>query len=316
MNQKETNQPGQKPRLSWHQGFYGGIGLELRRWKAALSFDSEHELSREPLLMDMLIIKKEKDLQIGNPIGRFFRTYNIMEYKSPSDTLSLNGFYKALSYVGLYKSLEETQDAIPPDELTLSLFTFHRPRKLFSTLHKFGVHIRGEAGIYTVAGFPALPIQIVVTRELPSGVHLPLRILSSDAKEEDVRKFLAERETLTDPGDLNNANAVLQISVAANPELYKELRRELPMSRDEALRYVFSDLYEEGEAKGRAEGEAKGRAEGKAEGRAEGKAEGRADVVTAMLRDSEPVSRIMKYTQVSLEKITEIARSIGVEPVI
>ena len=107
-----------------------------------------------------------------------------------------------------------------------------------------------------------------------------------------MRKFLAERETLTDPGDLNNANAVLQISVAANPELYKELRRELPMSRDEALRYVFSDLYEEGEVKGKA------------------------DVVTAMLRDSEPVSRIMKYTQLSLEKITEIARSIGVEPVI
>ena len=76
------------------------------------------------------------------------------------------------------------------------------------------------------------------------------------------------------------------------------------MSRNEALRYVFSDLYEEGEAKGRAEGEAKGRAET------------RTNIVMAMLRKSEPVSKIVEYTQVSLEKITEIARSIGVEPVI
>ena len=121
-----------------------------------------------------------------------------------------------------------------------------------------------------------------------------------NAEEEDVKEFLLERKTLTEPGDQNNANAVLQISVAANPELYKKLREELPMSINEALRYVFSDLYEEGEKVG----EVRGRAEGKA------------DVVTAMLRDSEPVSKIVKYTQLSVEKITEIAHSIGVEPVV
>ena len=72
----------------------------------------------------------------------------------------------------------------------------------------------------------------------------------------------------------------------------------------------------EGEAKGRAEGEAKGRAEGKAEGRAEGRAEGKADVVMEMLRDNAPLSLIEKYTQVSGEKIMEIARSIGVSPAV
>ena len=317
---KETKQQEQKTRRPWHQGFYGGIGLVFRQWQAGLSFDSEHELSREPLLMDMLIIKKDKGLKIDNPIGRFFRTYNIMEYKSPSDTLSLNGFYKALAYVNLYKALEETRGAIPPNELTLSLFSFHRPRKLFAALRELGAHIYGEAGIYTVKGFFSLPVQVVVTKELPPGLHLPLRILRPGADKEDVRQFLLERETLTEPGDQNNANAVLQISVAANPELYKELRRELPMSMNEALRYVFSDLYEEGEAKGRAEGEARGRAEGEARGRAEGKAEGeakaRTNIVTVMLRKSEPVSKIVEYTQVSLEKITEIAHSIGVEPVV
>ena len=75
------------------------------------------------------------------------------------------------------------------------------------------------------------------------------------------------------------------------------------MSQDQILRRVLHDLIEEGEAKGRAEGEAKGRAETKAE------------VVAQMLRESVPVKMITKWTQVSAEKIVEIARSIGVTPV-
>ena len=58
-----------------------------------------------------------------------------------------------------------------------------------------------------------------------------------------------------------------------------------------------------------------GREEGEAKGKAEGKVEGKAEVVMEMLRDNAPLSLIEKYTQVSAEKIAEIARSIGVSPV-
>ena len=49
--------------------------------------------------------------------------------------------------------------------------------------------------------------------------------------------------------------------------------------------------------------------------REEGKVEGKAEVVMEMLRDNAPLSLIEKYTQVSAEKIAEIARSIGVAPI-
>ena len=49
-------------KIAWHPAFYGGIELELRKWKADLIFETEHELSKEALLMDMLIIKKNRDV--------------------------------------------------------------------------------------------------------------------------------------------------------------------------------------------------------------------------------------------------------------
>ena len=67
------------------------------------------------------------------------------------------------------------------------------------------------------------------------------------------------------------------------------------MTINAAARYIFPDILEEE--------------------RAEGRAETKVEVVTEMLRDCEPVSKIMKYTRVSAEKIAEIARSINVTPV-
>ena len=71
------------------------------------------------------------------------------------------------------------------------------------------------------------------------------------------------------------------------------------MTINAAARYIFPDILEEERKEGREEGrETKG-----------------VEVVTEMLRDCEPVSKIIKYTQMSAEKIAEIARSISVTPV-
>ena len=44
--------------------------------------------------LDFLIIKKEPDIMLHDPIGEFFRLVNIFEYKSPEDGLSIDDFYK------------------------------------------------------------------------------------------------------------------------------------------------------------------------------------------------------------------------------
>ena len=76
-----------KQTIQWHPGFYAGMELELRGYH--LDFEAEHELTRGPLYIDILIIRKLMDERIDNEIGEIFRKHNIVEYKSPDDELSI-----------------------------------------------------------------------------------------------------------------------------------------------------------------------------------------------------------------------------------
>lgn len=61
-----------------------------------MEFNREYHLSKEPLRMDQLIIEKMADAPLKNEIGRMFRTYNVVEYKSPDDSLSISDCYKTI----------------------------------------------------------------------------------------------------------------------------------------------------------------------------------------------------------------------------
>lgn len=62
--------------IQWHPGFYSAAELELHSDKGVLAFQREYNLSKEPLRMDLLIIKKLADVRIENEIGRIFKRYN------------------------------------------------------------------------------------------------------------------------------------------------------------------------------------------------------------------------------------------------
>ncbi len=76
--------------------------LELAENREDLVYEKEYNLNTKPLEIDLLVIKKGKDVRIVNEIGRLFRGHNIMEYKSPKDELNIDTFYKAGAYAGLY----------------------------------------------------------------------------------------------------------------------------------------------------------------------------------------------------------------------
>lgn len=74
--------------IQWHPGFYGATELEFLSNKGDLEFQREFNLSKEPIRMDLLIIKKLSDVRIENELGHMFKKYNVVEYKSPDDALS------------------------------------------------------------------------------------------------------------------------------------------------------------------------------------------------------------------------------------
>ena len=90
--------------IQWHPGFVSAMELELIDYKGMLYFDSEHNLSKKPLQIDLLVIKKDRPVEITNEIGRIFKKYNVMEYKSPDDSLNIDTFCKVQAYEALYKS--------------------------------------------------------------------------------------------------------------------------------------------------------------------------------------------------------------------
>ncbi len=201
--------------------------------------------------MDLLIIEKKKGVQIRNEIGSIFQGHNIIEYKSPDDNLTIDDFFKTLGYAYLYKGLGEHVNQIPLEELTISLFRASAPKNLFSQLSGYRFTIQKHtSGIYYINGL-AIPTQIIVTNELDLKNHESLKVLSKNAKIDDIQRFTEFARNFTEPGDKEKADAVLQVSIAANRKKYDKIRRT---SMCEALRDLMKEEIEEELKKNREQG--------------------------------------------------------------
>ena len=106
--------------IKWHPAFCSAAKVEMREDAEYLTLEAEHYLSKEPIRIDLLIIKDEAlKSGIKNEIGHIMRKYNIIEYKSPKDELNIDDYYKTVGYACLYKGYGENVDIIPADELTV-----------------------------------------------------------------------------------------------------------------------------------------------------------------------------------------------------
>ena len=232
-------------RLSWHSGFCGAMELEFLQYKGLLDFKREFPLSKEPLRVDLLMIKKVKDAVIDIDIGRLFRTYNIIEYKSPQDGLTIDDYIKTVGYAYLYKGLGATIDAVPLSELTATIVRDTEPTELFKKIVSEGGSIEEKyPGVYYITGVVAIPTQFILTSSLSKDFHTCLRVLSNKASKEDIEHFIEMARSFTEPIDKQNADAVMNISINANKEVYNKIREENPFMC-QALRELMKDEIQE-----------------------------------------------------------------------
>jgi len=66
--------------IQWHPPFRGAVKIELEPYKDVLEYVDEKILTKKPLQIDLLVIKKRADVKIENPIGEIFKAINILEY--------------------------------------------------------------------------------------------------------------------------------------------------------------------------------------------------------------------------------------------
>ncbi len=212
-------------KIQWHPGFVAAMDLELAENRADLVYEKEYNLNTKPLEIDLLVIKKDKDVRTVNEIGWIFRGYNVLEYKSPDDSLDIDAFYKAGAYASLYKAYGKVSDERKADDITVSLIREARPDGLFEYFKRHNIRtVNPHRGIYYVQDEVLFPTQIVVAGEMDRKSHMWLKALSGKMKKQDIKELLEKIEAMKQKFDRELADSVLEVSIRANRHVVNELR--------------------------------------------------------------------------------------------
>jgi hypothetical protein len=189
----KVSKPKRKEGVPYHNAAYSAFMCLLNKEIKAgdITLKDEYKLSSRPLEIDIIVLKKNKDFVIDTSWGKIFREHNIVEYKSPVDSLpDLLVFEKICGYASIYAS----QNEITRKNISLSLVCYKHPTDFFDALKKeFGYNILHKAaGIYyiyqeNVAIETSLAIQVIVSSELQDS-DLVLKALKANVDEATMKQ--------------------------------------------------------------------------------------------------------------------------------
>ena len=274
-------------RTRYHYGFYAAMKVCYDLLKARVTYEQEKQLGEDPIRLDFLIIKKDNDVTLHDPIGEFFRAVNLFEYKSPEDGLSIDDFYKAQGYGPIYKGYDRKVNELPIEDMTLTLVRHSYPRELMRTLKTIGFIIdEPYNGIYRVEGKISIPVQIVVSSRLTDGEYDGLQLLAEGCTKEAVLHYAEKAVASEDENIKTNAGTVISICLDINEELGSQLKEEGTMNK--TIRRIFKEDFD---ATRREEKER---------------------VATDMLKKNFPLSLIEEISKLSEDTIRSLAKNIGV----
>jgi hypothetical protein len=217
-----------QPRDDWHTMFYGALELILD--SKLFSYDFQHELTKEPLQIDAIIVKKLLNVEAVAKIAKLFLQYNIIEFKGRGDYISIEDFYKVLAYAYLYRSTTKTASI---REMTLTFVEKHYPVKLIKHLEEeLGYRVEMKwPGIYYVFGGP-FPVQLIETKALEDAENIWLRHLD---KELDVEELSAVLHATYDEEKHEAHTRYIQPLLRANMATLQEVRKMAALTFDEFM---------------------------------------------------------------------------------
>ena len=284
-------------RLQWRSGFSAALRVELEDELDELCIEDEHMLSKKPMQIDVLVVKKKGEQPIRKNIGRIFRKHNIIEYKSPEDYLSINDFYKVYGYTCFYQSETKRVKDIPPEEITMTFICNHYPQKLLEHLKKFkGIEVeKQEAGLYYLLG-DSFPIQLVIVKEVSIEENYWLQNLRCNLKTgEEIQEVVRRYEQVKHMAYYSD---VMNLIVRANQ---KQMEEEKNMC--EALNELIAEELKEADLRGRKEG--------RKEGRSVGQIEKLKELVQKKLAKNQSIEKIADDLVEDVEVIRKIVKELN-----
>jgi hypothetical protein len=211
-----TEEADKREDVAWHGAAYEMAALEFLEYQSILEYKAEHQLTKEPLRIDVVIIKKKPGTKIDKNIGKIFRDHNILEYKSPEDSLTRADYFKGFAYAFLYS----TQEGIDIDDTTITYIVTRHPRELLKYLQSkpYLSVTNQEKGLYQVEG-AGMPIQIVESQQLSEEENLWIKALSNHIEVKTMEKVFAEAKKVHGVPVQAYLNAIMQ----ANPDVLEEV---------------------------------------------------------------------------------------------
>lgn len=185
-------------KTQWHPAFYVGMELEFRDHKEDLDFQKELNLNTKPIMIDLMVIEKNSEVEIKNVIGRFFRKYNVFEYKSPEDELGIDEYAKLVGYACLYKAAASKANGRKFEEITISLVRDGKPEKLLDWFVNKGCKVEEKyKGVFYISGdYTIFPTQVVATSLLEDDDNIWIRSLTNKLNLELGKKLVIAASSL------------------------------------------------------------------------------------------------------------------------
>jgi hypothetical protein len=238
---------------------------------------TNYEIIKLPKKVDLLIIEAEKPIEEYLEVMKYFKRFNILEFKSENDKFDLNkDFFK----MGIY--LNGVLFSEPDTNIENTTFTLVSSRRL-SKLLKIYKAEKIKAGLYVINNISIIPIHVVIISEIPPDLVKEITALKELTVSKEIPKYLSELlekykenpEEYQKYLDLASSNYFSELNKAI------EEKGEIKMNQLEkntwaAIQYFKIDekLYADGKNEGIIVGMEKGMEEGRQKGIMEGKEKG------------------------------------------
>ena len=215
---------------------YAGLMLSLIKYRDRLEEDRNFKLNSLAREIDVRIIDKLSATaeRMDNAIAYIFERHNLIELKNPTEPLNIDVVWKGISYAAQYKSMgydkftkKQGINAIPMRDITLTFLRMSKPYALFTDMKESGYTLEEKfPGVYHVQGMADIKMQIVVGKELKGDEFVPLRVQGRSPSVDDAGSFIKFVNSIKGTHDRELADAIFQLSIAENRELYETLRKE------------------------------------------------------------------------------------------
>ena len=226
-----------KDNLYWHGAFANGIRYELAGYTDKLKIETEHSLSKEALRIDMLVIKKDEGLKVEKNIGKIFKEHNLVEYKSPSDRLSVHDYNKVKGYAYLYSAFEK----VSPSKITITFIIpeiTEQLRGFLSEESEFQITVVDDGINYVQDN--GFTVQIIEQKKVSVDKNLFVATLGKEITATSYIKALTE---LNRQGISLKNNPFVEVLTKANPAIVKEvIKMEAEQTFEDVVREMADTI--------------------------------------------------------------------------